>query len=440
MRTFGLTLLALTLLHVVLQPARANETVESLAQKAVSAAPSESSRAIEELRALGPNGLRALIDAHQLSINHRIEKPMAPIDDDWLRLSSALDAVSQQRDSYVSGLFWYTDFEAAKRAALQSGKPILSLRLLGKLTDEFSCANSRFFRVALYANASVSNVLRERFILHWQAVRNVPRITIDFGDGRKLERTITGNSIHYVLDSEGRPIDGLPGLYGPAAFLKVLGEAEQVFHQLKFGNRIDRHTALVNFHRARINAISVAWARDTQSIGGKLPERVRILRGEGGDALAVAELAATKALTEVTILRSMTAGADALGRITDEEAWRGIAALHAADAKLDGRSVSLITRQTHQLLASESSAWPDALKKLVARFEQNLALDSVRNEFLLHVKLHALMGSITPWEDVEPLNEKVYAELFMTPRSDPWLGLLAADTYTALQNGGVVKE
>ena len=47
---------------------------------------------------------------------------------------------------YTSQLYWYTDLEAAKAQAKRLGKPILSLRLLGKLTDEFSCANSRFFR------------------------------------------------------------------------------------------------------------------------------------------------------------------------------------------------------------------------------------------------------------------------------------------------------
>jgi hypothetical protein len=71
------------------------------------------------------------------------------------------------------------------------GKPILSLRLLGKLTDEFSCANSRFFRTVLYPNDEVSAVLRDRFVLHWRSVRPVPTVTIDFGDGRKLERTLT---------------------------------------------------------------------------------------------------------------------------------------------------------------------------------------------------------------------------------------------------------
>ena len=39
--------------------------------------------------------------------------------------------------------------------------------------------------------------------------------------------------------------------------------------------------------------------------------------------------------------------------------------------------------------------------------------------------------------DVNALNERVYAELFLTPSSDPWLGLLPPDTYTALENDGV---
>ena len=42
--------------------------------------------------------------------------------------------------------------------------------------------------------------------------------------------------------------------------------------------------------------------------------------------------------------------------------------------------------------------------------------------------------------DVAKLNEKIYAELFVTPRSDPWLGLVQPDVYTALENGGVVEK
>src|ERR1051325_4935370 len=161
-----------------------------------------------------------------------IDDPLLKPDAEWQRITKALDSVSGQKNSYISGLYWYSDLDDAKKAAKESGKPILSLRLLGKLTDDLSCANSRFFRTVLYPNAQVSAVLRDRFVLHWQSMRPAPIITVDFGDGRKLQRTITGNSIHYVLDQSGQPIEALPGLYGPEAFVRALTEAEQLFKSL----------------------------------------------------------------------------------------------------------------------------------------------------------------------------------------------------------------
>ncbi len=125
-------------------------------------------------------------------------------------------------------MYWYTDLEEAEAAAKTSGKPILSLQLLGRLDTELSCSNSQFFRVALYPNSEISQELIENFILHWQTVRPLRKVTIDFGDGRKLEITITGNSIHYILDSSGGPIDPIPGLYGLKAFLKQLKQAEVI--------------------------------------------------------------------------------------------------------------------------------------------------------------------------------------------------------------------
>jgi hypothetical protein len=34
--------------------------------------------------------------------------------------------------------------------------------------------------------------------------------------------------------------------------------------------------------------------------------------------------------------------------------------------------------------------------------------------------------------DLDALNARVYAELFLTPRNDPWLGLVSPGTYSAL--------
>jgi hypothetical protein len=386
--------------------------------------------ALEELRAQGP---QSLMTEYAREINHHIANPTAAPDAEWQRISNALDTVAQQKNSYISGLYWYTDLESAKRASAASGKPILSLRLLGKLTDEFSCANSRFFRTVLYPNAEVNTALRDRFVLHWQSVRPVPTVTIDFGDGRKLERTLTGNSIHYILDSHARTIDALPGLYGPKAFLHGLLSAETLFKSLAGKNDQQRNFMLSLYYSQQHNKIAAAWTIDTQKIGGKAPEGFRVVEGNNGEALLISPMAMTKAVTEANILRAMTSATEELGKITDETGWRKIAQLHSSDAVLDDRSISLIKHQNPNLTERE-------LAQLVQKFQDSIALDTVRNEYLMHSKLYTWIVKDPVRDDVEKLNEQVYAKLFLTPNSDPWLGLFSADVYTALDNGGVKKQ
>lgn len=438
-------LLLLVFLLVSLQNAYATTDPQALARKATSNDAAESARAISELRALGPEGLNVLLQVYADEINRQISSPGLAATPEWRRLSSVLDAVSQQKDSYLSGLYWYTDIGEAKAAARAAGKPILSLRLLGKLNEQFSCANSRFFRTTLYSNAEMSNMLRDRFILHWQSVRPAPRVTIDFGDGRKLERTLTGNSIHYVLDSEGRPLDALPGLYGFWAFLRGLEHAEGIFKQLKGMDDDARGAALAKYHRARIDALTAAWAVDTGKYGGKIPESLlaRIGKGQGPpSALEAAPVAMTKrTLIEVNVLNAIMRDANVLGRVTDEAAWTKIAALHANDAFLDSRSQSLIRRHSGNLFITTGfPAEAEAqLSRLIDKLQRSIALDTVRNEYVLHTKLHGWLIADPTRDDVDALNEKVYAELFLTPRSDPWLGLLSAEDYTALEGSGIVR-
>ena len=178
------------------------------------------------LRNQGPTGLEALLESNAALIAG-MRGGLRPLDDPQVTaLRTQIDQVARQRDAYASGLYWYTDLTAAKAEAARSHRHILSLRLLGNLDEEYSCANSRFFRTALYANTAVATHLRAHYVLHWQSVRPAPLVTIDMGDGRRIKRTITGNSIHYVLDADGSVLDALPGLYGPAAFLAALARSE----------------------------------------------------------------------------------------------------------------------------------------------------------------------------------------------------------------------
>ena len=431
----------LLLLFAATGSSYASVKTEALGRKAVSENSLEAGRAIAELRSMGPVGLNSLFELYRSDIDRHIANPLEPTTAEWVRLSGALDAVSQQRDSYLSGLYWYTDMAQAEAASKASGKPILSLRLLGNLTEEFSCANSRFFRAVLYSNEQVSRALGERFILHWQSVRPAARITIDFGDGRKIERTVTGNSIHYILDSDGQVIDALPGLYGPGAFLTSLGQIEEAFKQSsKAGDPKSKLPWLV-YHRERLNKGNLDWLADTLRIGGKIPQGIVIRKQADGTpaAIEITSLAVSKAVTEASILRAMTAGADALNGITDEAGWNKIAQLHMADAKLDAHSIGLIQRQTQKVfMADAAKTKPEAaLAKLVQKLEQSIALDSVRNEYLLHPKLHAWLATGLGGKDLNAFNDKVYAELFLTPKSDPWLGLFSPEVYTALEGGGI---
>jgi len=419
---------------------QAKTNPETLARAVLSEDANEADSAIAELRTLGPEGLRVLFQVYADDISR--ETATSELTAQSQRLNAALDAVSQQKDSYLSGLYWYTDMAQARAAARATGKPILSLRLLGKLNEEFSCANSRFFRAVLYSNTEVSKILRERFILHWQTVRPAPRVTIDFGDGRKLEGTITGNSIHYVLDAEGQPLDALPGLYGPQAFLRSLAQIQEVHERVKGLGPEARARTLDDYHRAAVRSLTQDWIKDAEKAGGKIPEYLIPKATADGNrrAVEIAPLAITKRVTEVNLLRAITRDADALGVVTDEVAWTRIALQHILDAKLDDQSIGLIRRQTQRLLAvRDSSAITPEMKlmNMVQKLQLSIALDTVRNEYMLRPKLHAWLVADPVRFDVDKLNEKVYAELFLTPKTDPWLGLFSPETYMALERGGV---
>lgn len=396
----SMTLLALTTLVTTTRQARSNETLDQLAARAVDSDPSAQS-AIEELRCAGPDGLAALLNLDSQDTSNA---------DLAARWKGAVDAVSGQRDGHISRLYWYTDLEAALEQAKRLGRPALSLRLLGKLTDELSCANSRFFRSTLYANRQVSQQLRDRFVLHWHSVRPVPKVTIDFGDGRKLERTITGNSVHYILAPDGHVIDALPGLYGPAAFLAGLERAEGAFRDCSRVDDPRRSALLARYHAEAEGRLTAELLADAAKLNRAQPN---------ASPIAVAELLDGRA---------------------DDAAWRQVTQLHATDAVLDDASIALIRAQFPNAFAAGARALSkmrveDPILARIGLLQRSIALDTVRNEYLLHRQLHGWLAQ-APGIDLESLNERVYAELFLTPSTDPWLGLAPPDVYTAIAGDG----
>ena len=387
------------------------------------------------------------------------------------RLKKLIDQVARQRDATTSGLIWHANIEEAMEEAKKQDKPILSLRMLGKLTDEFSCANSRFFRTTLYSNQEIAKKLRKDFVLHWKSVRPVPKITIDFGDGRTLERTITGNSAHYVLDKSGRPLDCLPGLYGPGKFSSWLDNMAGINLATKDLNAEAKNKRLKQYHKSQNMIANLSLKSSLAKIDPELADQlskkftsedtasdlksaIRELQAGASkkavptiakqvDAKRAAPLAVSKGILEVPIL-DLAFNPDSINVLDkgmDNAKWERLAQLHAGIKKLDAASIELIKRENPT--ATQASALTrakgkaeDKLTRMVESFQRSILIDTVRNEYLLHRKIHGWFSNEPP-TDVDALNKRVYAELFLTPDTDPWLGLKPENVYSGLENDGV---
>ena len=408
------------------QAARASEQpVDVLLVKlAASKDQSVSQDAIAKLRELKNDGVDAFWTVYQKDL------PNNP------QLRATLDAICQQKDCDASRLYWYKDLAAAKAASKESGKPILSLRLLGNLNDELSCANSRFFRTALYPNAGVSQLLRDRFILHWQSERPVPKVTIDFGDGRKLEQTLTGNSIHYVLDSDGRPIDAIPGLYSPQAFIENLKDADRAMQSVQSvnGDLNLRREVLVKYHRDRLAKLEKNWRSDLTRLN--IPAQ-RLLQpiarvSPSVDASTASRMTFSKMAVELpTLTRTPSAliseviPPSPFAKLSEAN-WAKVARLYQNRVYLDQGSLKLMERKL-----SPTASMPTVVKS----FETAIAQDTVRNEYVFHAQIHSWFANgefMNSDASLTALNRRVYDQLFLTPASDPWLGLVNENVYTGI--------
>jgi hypothetical protein len=391
-----------------------------------------------QARALGYGGIDRFFQQHGKELNQLEQKPNSPR---WQSLNAKLDRLCQQRDCYASKLYWHRDFDRAKAEAKQTNKPMLSLRLLGDLDEELSCANSRFFRIALYSNPEIAKLLRDKYVLHWQSVRPVPKITIDFGDGRKVQQTITGNSIHYILDRDGKPIDALPGLYSPQAFqtqLTTIADFTARYHQTAATARTD---LLAGYHRDRLSEIQTNWQQDLTKLGIKLDLPKLNRRADNSvapTALEAAPIAISKMAVELPIvsqMRTFRRVNTTLVQATNEAVWTNLGKLHRQDATLAANSLALMRRKQPQYINSNPKN-SDAFSNLVDKFEGLIAIDSVRNEYQLHSQIYQWLMSDASFT-VEALNELVYDRLFLTPKGDRWLGLMTGDGYTGIEKDGI---
>jgi hypothetical protein len=223
----------------------------------------------------------------------------------------------------------------------------------------------------------------------------------------------------------------------------------------------DRAALLQAFHKKQNEELLTRWDFDIQRLGA---DRAELARIRINYAIQTARLTSAEAPTEVPpraavaakqavgkyaaeapVLRFAKWGGAWMERGMDDDLWQAIAELHREDVQLDEASIALMRREAPAaadaaLRAVSKSRVEDPILRVVKTFEDSMSLDTVRNEYLLHRRIHEeFVAGRSTATNVDTLNEWVYAELFLTPSSDPWLGLAPDDVYTALDSDGRVE-
>ncbi len=76
----------------------------------------------------------------------------------------------------------------------------------------------------LFSNDQIAQFINGSFEATWENVREVPIVTIDFGGGHVVNRTLNGNIATYLCTSSGDILDVLPGIYEPVTYRSALEE------------------------------------------------------------------------------------------------------------------------------------------------------------------------------------------------------------------------
>ncbi len=110
----------------------------------------------------------------------------------------------------------------------------------------------------LFSNPEVAQFIDATFEPVWVSVRPAPLVTIDFGNGHKVIRTLQGNVATYVCDAEGTVYDVLPGIYTPVPYRQQLKLLATLVNGLANVSADERKKQLREYHIRQADALKKA--------------------------------------------------------------------------------------------------------------------------------------------------------------------------------------
>lgn len=84
----------------------------------------------------------------------------------------------------------------------------------------------------MFSSSEVADPINLMFEPVWESVRAAPLVTLDFGNGHTMRRTLQGNVATYICGPSGIVYDILPGIYTPAVYLRELEASKRMADSL----------------------------------------------------------------------------------------------------------------------------------------------------------------------------------------------------------------
>lgn len=263
----------------------------------------------------------------------------------------------------------------------------------------------------LLSDPKVQQFLQSEVVPSWEMVREAPKVTIDFGHGKKLERTLKGNTVLYLCTPDGKVLDAWPGVYTAGDFLR---QATNTLTELKALN-IDPGKPLTD---AEATAL-IAWHHKAAAGSASRTDiPIRMTMGKAGVESPILKLLGQPVDQRSVFARQTAATQNSAPVAASSERMRMlferyVARLH--DASEDPMDVS----QARFIATGEESSklTPEELGRIAVE------KDSSNNSFYVRPAIHLWMASL----DAVPLAVDAKLPVFKTilhvPIDDPFLGL-----------------
>lgn len=263
----------------------------------------------------------------------------------------------------------------------------------------------------LLSNPKIEKLLRDDLVPYWKSVKEPAKVTIEFADGKKLKRTIGGNTVIYLCRDDGGAVDAVPGVYTPDDFL---AEARPALKLLK-GNLADmRGGQLSRFHREAMPKGKVGGGAITISKRAvESPPRLALqgvqLRQDPGRITTLSKAVVESPMRTPFVDRPM---------MIKPNRGKSVSQPLIDVSKYPASAAEL--RQTHAGGKGRSELSPEAFGKHMVQ------IDSTNNRRVVRPRVHRMFGE--RWRALTPdqWQHFMFERLLGTDLRDPHYGLTDA--------------